>query len=177
MAKNLVSGLILDPLHQIWSPNFFLLILPLLDVRNCCKLSLYAISRKTNEPNLGNSKKLSFGPHFGPNSGHQIFFHKSGFANFFFKNLAPPVTRYYSQLSHVQYQKKLMIQSWENLVMDGQMEGRTDGRTDESDFIGHCPNNVEHPILKNKIQIKNEKYWSYFIIWLLICLVIKNLIQ
>ena len=101
-----------------FTPNlvlkFFLLILPLLDVRNCCKLSLYAISRKTNEPNLGNSKKLSFGPHFGPfgpNSGHQIFFHKSGFANFFFKNLAPPVTRYYSQLSHVQYQKKLMIQS------------------------------------------------------------------
>ena len=38
------------------------------------------------------------------------------------------------------------------------MEGRIDGRTDESDFIGHCPNNVEHPILKNKIQIKNEKY-------------------
>ena len=32
--------------------NSFLWILPLLDVRNCCKLSLYAISRKINEPNL-----------------------------------------------------------------------------------------------------------------------------
>ena len=32
-------------------------------------------------------------------------------------------------------------------------------------------------ILKNTIQIKNEKYWSYLMIWLLICLVIKKLIQ
>ena len=40
---------------------------------------------------------------------------------------------------HVQYQKKLMIQSWENLVTDG----RT---TDENDFIGRCPTNVERPI-------------------------------
>ena len=32
-------------------------------------------------------------------------------------------------------------------------------------------------ILKNAIQVKNEKYWLYLIIWLLMCLVIKNLIQ
>ena len=30
-------------------------------------------------------------------------------------------------------------------------------------------------ILKNKIQIRNIKYWSFLIIWLLICLVIKKL--
>ena len=30
-----------------------------------------------------------------------------------------------------------MIQSWENLVTDGR-------QTNESDFIGRCPNNVEH---------------------------------
>ena len=41
----------------------------------------------------------------------------------------------------VPYQKKLMIQLWENLVTDG----RTDGQTDESDFIGRCPTNVERP--------------------------------
>ena len=29
----------------------FSLVLPLLDVRHCCKLSLHAISRKTNDPN------------------------------------------------------------------------------------------------------------------------------
>ena len=32
-------------------------------------------------------------------------------------------------------------------------------------------------IFKNTIQIKNEKYWSYLMIWLLICLVIENLMQ
>ena len=38
---------------------------------------------------------------------------------------------------HVQYKKKLMIQSWENLVADG--------RKDESDFIKHSPTNAKHP--------------------------------
>ena len=59
--KNLVSGTILALLTQIWIPKFFLWIWPLLDVRHCCKLSLYAIARKTNEPNLRNGKKPSFG--------------------------------------------------------------------------------------------------------------------
>ena len=36
---------------------------------------------------------------------------------------------------HVQYPKKLKIQSWENLVKDRQ--------TDKSDFIGPCQNNSE----------------------------------
>ena len=31
---------------------------------------------------------------------------------------------------HVQYQKKLMIQSSENLVRDGLMDGQTEGQTD-----------------------------------------------
>ena len=38
-----------------------------------------------------------------------------------------------------------MIQSWENLVMEGQTDGRMEGQTDESDFMGRCPINVEHP--------------------------------
>ena len=41
----------------------------------------------------------------------KFFFINLALPIFFFKNLAPPVTRYYSQLSHVQYQKKLTIQS------------------------------------------------------------------
>ena len=45
MEENLVSGPNLGP-------NFFSLVLPLLEVRHCCKLSLYALSRKTIEPNL-----------------------------------------------------------------------------------------------------------------------------
>ena len=56
---------------------------------------------------------------------------------------------------HVQYQKKLMIQSWENLVMDGQTDRqtkkRTDGQTDESDFIGCCLTNVERPKIVTSI--------------------------
>ena len=38
----------------------------------------------------------------------------------------------------VQYQKKLMIKSWENLVTDWQMN--------ESDFIERCPTNVQRPV-------------------------------
>ena len=49
MAKNLVSGLILATLVQIWPTKFFVWILPLLDVRHCCKLLLHAISRKSNK--------------------------------------------------------------------------------------------------------------------------------
>ena len=53
MAKILILGLILARFwakfgpYKVCSWN-----LPLQDVGNCFKLSLYAISRKTNEPNL-----------------------------------------------------------------------------------------------------------------------------
>ena len=47
--------------------NFFPWVLPLLDVINFYKLPLYAISRKTNEPNLKKwQKNPSFGVDFGP---------------------------------------------------------------------------------------------------------------
>ena len=44
-----------------------------------------------------------------------------------------------------------MIQSWQNLV--------TDGQTDESDFIERCPTNVEHPnyVKKNTKQTKAKQ--------------------
>ena len=38
-----------------------------------------------------------------------------------------------------------MIQSSENLVMDGQTDRWTDIQTDESDFTGHRMTNVERP--------------------------------
>ena len=77
MAKRLVVlGPILVPLAQIWVPKIFSWTSPLLDVRHSCKLSLYAISRKTNKPNLRKwQKKPSFGPNFDPfsqNSGQKI---------------------------------------------------------------------------------------------------------
>ena len=79
-----------------------------------------------------NCEKPHFGPNVGPldpNSGHQIIFPKIWLCQ------ALDVMVGYHP---VQYQKKLMIQSWENLV--------TDGQTDESDFIGRCPTNVERSI-------------------------------
>ena len=45
-----------------------------------------------------------------------------------------------------------MIQSWENLVTDGQ----TDRQMDESNFIGRCPTNVERPT-RNFLSIG---YWN-----------------
>ena len=54
-----------------WSksfPKFSSWVLPLLDVIHCCNISLYAISRKTNEPNLRKSQKNppSFWPELAP---------------------------------------------------------------------------------------------------------------
>ena len=49
MVKNLVLGTILA---EIWAPQFFLWVLPMLVFRYCSKVSSYAISRKAIEPNL-----------------------------------------------------------------------------------------------------------------------------
>ena len=60
----------------------------------------------------------------------------------FLKNLASSSLDIMVSYHHVHYQKKLMIQCWENLVTDK----RTDRQqTDESDFIGRYPTNVERP--------------------------------
>ena len=68
--------------HPIFSPNFFIGFL--LDVRNCCKLSLYSISTKNS------ISTNHFGPDLGPFGASK---------NFFFKNLTSSVTRYNGQLS------------------------------------------------------------------------------
>ena len=71
-----------------------------------------------------NGKKPSFVPDFGPfclNSGRQFFLSK-----IWLRQSLDIMVSYH----HVQHQKKLMIQSWENLV--------TDGQTDKSDVIGRC---------------------------------------
>ena len=47
-------------------PKFFRWVLPPVDLIHCCKLPLYAIARKTTQPNLKNGKKPSFGSNFGP---------------------------------------------------------------------------------------------------------------
>ena len=62
---------------QICSPNFFLYVLLLLDVIHCCKVSLHAISRESNEPNLRQWQKSWFRARFCPfcpNLGLKFFF-------------------------------------------------------------------------------------------------------
>ena len=79
--------------------------------------------------------------HFGPNSGCQNFFSKIW--------LCHSLDVMFSY-HHVQYQKKLMIQSWENLV--------TDGQTDKSDLVGRSPTNAE-TCTKNKYVCFNKAIW------------------
>ena len=68
--KNLVSDPILASLAQIWAPkNFFLWILPLLDVRH---RGMQFLGKQMNQI-WENGKKPSFGPDFGP-FGPQNFF-------------------------------------------------------------------------------------------------------
>ena len=54
----------------VWSKfgpqNCFAWILPLFDVTHCCKLSSYAISRKSNEPNLRKWQETQFWAQFWP---------------------------------------------------------------------------------------------------------------
>ena len=55
---------------------------------------------------------------------------------------------------HVQYQKKLMIQSSENLVTDGQTD------ESESDFTGRRLTNIERPTGLDRIVAKALFYFS-----------------
>ena len=62
-----------------------------------------------------NGKKPCLRPDFSPfcpNSGHQFFFQKSGC-----QSLDIMVSYH-----HIQYQKKIMIHLWENLVTDEQID-------------------------------------------------------
>ena len=67
MAKNLILGLILVRLAQIcpFPPNF-LCELPVLVVRHCSKLSLWAFKLKLMNQTWNNGEKFNFGLNFGP---------------------------------------------------------------------------------------------------------------
>ena len=82
--------------------QFFFMSLPLPDVRDCCKLSIYAISRKSNEPNL--RKWTSFGS-LGPNLNP-----KNYFCGFYLNLKLDIVASYHSK----QFQGKLIIKTQEN---------------------------------------------------------------
>ena len=80
-------------------------------------------------------------------------------ANFFLKIwLCQSLDAMVSYL-HVQYQKKLQIQSLENLVTERQTDRPTEGQAHKSDSIGCCPTNIECPKANRKYLKKesNEK--------------------
>ena len=67
---------------QISAPKNVSWVLPLLDVRHCCKLSLYAILSETNGQTQEDYEKCYFGPDLGlldSNSDCEIFFSKIWF--------------------------------------------------------------------------------------------------
>ena len=103
------------PLQHKW-------ISPILHVRHCCKLLLYVTSRKTNEPNLENSKKTQFWARFLP------IWPNFGSTNFFFKNLALSV-KYHGQLSSCKILKKTIDPILRKLS-DGRTDRETGGQTD-----------------------------------------------
>ena len=127
---------------------FFSWILPLQDMTNCFSLLLYAFSRKLMSQTWKNGKNLVL----GPISAHLAQIRTTKFS-FFKKIWLRQSLDIMVSYHHVQYQKKLMIEPWENLVTDRQTDRptdrRTDGQTDDSDFIGRCPTNAKRPHVIN----------------------------
>ena len=96
--------------------KIFLQILPLLDVRHAdvsCKLSLYAISRNTNETNLSKWQKTWFWAWRWPI--WPKFRCQKSFSKVWLRQSLDIMVSYHQ----AQYEKKLMIQSWGNLMIDG----------------------------------------------------------
>ena len=130
-------GLDFGTLAKFRCQNFFLWILALTDVRHCCKLSFYTVSRKTNEPNLWKSQKTWILVQFWP------IWPKFRPPKYFFKNLASLITSYHVQLPSCTISEK------SNDPILRKVSGRqTDGQTDNSGFIGRCLTNVKHPIMR-----------------------------
>ena len=137
MTKKLISGSILTQICHTHThpPPIFFLVLPLLDVRRCCKLSLYVISRENNEPYFRKQqKKLTL--HLILARLTQIWAPKcffvgftfttfSGRKNLIFKNLALSVTRYNGQLSSCTISEKT-----NDPILRKFSDGQTDGQRD-----------------------------------------------
>ena len=128
MVKNLVWSPISSPLI------FFSWVLPLLNVKHCCKLSLYAISKKTKELNVRKWQKTSLWAwfrHAGPKFGLHFFC--------CCKNLVSSATQYHGQLSSCTISEK---------NNDPILRKISDGQMDHSDFTGHCGTNIKCPITR-----------------------------
>ena len=92
-----------------------------------------------------NGEKTNFGTENGkkPSFGSPIFFL---FSKIWLHQSLDIMVSY----NHLQYQKKLMIQSWQNLVTNGQMDRQTEG---PEWFHRACPTKVEQPKI-SKVENK-----------------------
>ena len=73
-----------------------------------------------------------FGPNLGPNFIYLFFF----FSKIWLRQSLDIIVSYH----HVQYQKKIMIQSWENVVTDGHTDRQTDERASKMEKENQPPN-------------------------------------
>ena len=121
-------------------PEFFSWGLLLLDVRQCRKLSSYAILKKSYDPNSRKWRKATFWPQFRPSSFSQ---------KIWLRQSLDIMVSYH----HAQYLKKLMIHSWENLVMDGRTDRHPEKRTRVISW-----NAVR---LTSSVQQRNKKYENF----------------
>ena len=101
------------------------------------KLSSYAISRKTYNPNSRDWQKTSLWAWFG------FVGHKFGRPIFFSKIWLCPSLDIMVSYCHVQYHKKPIIQPWENSVTDGRTDRQTDRQKDESNLIVRLTSSVQ----------------------------------
>ena len=132
MAKKLILGLIL--IYLSW-------ILPLIDVRYCCKLSFQG---KLMIQTWEIDKKTSVWACFRPVEPKFRLKNKW----FFFRNLASSVTRYHGMLSSYTRLEKTNNPFLRKLSdgPDRRTDGQTVRQTDKSYFKGSCQTNVENPI-------------------------------
>ena len=101
------------PFGPISGPQIFMQGLPLLVIKHCSKLSSYAIYKKTNAPNLRKWQKNFI--------LHPIlaYFTQIWTTNFFSSKIwLHQSLDIMVKFHHVQCQKKLMLESWENWVTD-----------------------------------------------------------
>ena len=140
--KNIIVGLILARFGPNLVPTFSLEVLPLLCIvaSNHCT----AFQGKLMNQNWENDQKLVSGlifAHLAPIQATILLKH------IWLCQLLDIMVSYH----HVEYQKKLMISSWENLVTDRRMDRGsvrdrwTHRQTDQSDFIGCCLTNIKRP--------------------------------
>ena len=133
MAKSLFSSLILGP------PIFFVSFSSTL--RHCSKLSYYEFKAKLKKQTWENGEKPNFGPDFSLFSPiffrgfypYQILdivasYHRMHFFFFPSKIWLRQSLSIIMSYHHVQYQKKLKMQSWEDLVTEGQTDKQKDRR-------------------------------------------------